>query len=141
MSYFKSRLKKNINIGLTPLLDVIFILLIFAVLASNFQRIKGIPLELPEVSENTSRTISQLKRAVISIDNSGKLYYNKKNVSLIELDKILKEHKKSIQSIVIKGDKKTPLGIALKVLDLAKRHKYSEVIIVTKTAPSPSKSK
>ncbi len=137
MTYFEPRKTKSVDIGLTPLLDVIFILLIFAILAANFQRIRGIPLELPKVSRESSQTLPPLSRAVISIDKKGAIYYKNKVISYKELELFFRKNKKKFSSIVIRGDSGAPLGVALRVLDLAKRYRYSEVVILSREL-SPS---
>ncbi|MEM1010381.1 MAG: biopolymer transporter ExbD, partial [Myxococcota bacterium] len=59
---------KTPEVGLTPLIDIVFILLIFVVLAANFDRVKGMPLELPSASHTQNHPPQVL---TLSISQKG----------------------------------------------------------------------
>ena len=76
-------MKKMTKIGLTPIIDVVFILLIFFMLATNFQTFNKTDIALSK--ESASVAESEKKIFLIEFDNEG-IY--KLNDQLLELDQI-----------------------------------------------------
>ncbi|HJO93283.1 MAG TPA: biopolymer transporter ExbD [Victivallales bacterium] len=100
-----------------PLIDVIFLLLIFFMLSSSFVQVSAINVQLPSVTgEPTSA-----EKLVITIDKYDNYYFNDQVMDL----KTLKEQlavlssKYQVDSIIIRADKATPQGAVAKVLAMA----------------------
>ncbi len=112
------RYKVSISIiKLTPLIDVLFILLIFAMLVTDHQKFRQINLSVSTHSNNESQiTLDEL---VIHIRMDGELFIGNKRstlVSILETIKHKKEKKPNV-SILLSPDKGLPFFKFIKVVD------------------------
>ena len=105
-------LSRNARVEILPLIDVVFLLLVFFIVMFLSMKVqRGLPLELPKVSE--PQTIQQ-ESVQILINKTGDIAVDGKVVSL---DKLIQEiNRDKAGSIIIQGDRKAELGIALQVL-------------------------
>ena len=118
----KNREEPDLN--MTPLIDVVFLLLIFFMVSTSFDRDAELNIELPQASGKTSPTKKFILE--ISIDNKGRYFVNKKRVkdekittlmSAIELT--LANHKDP--KLVISADRKTPHEAVIRAMDAASK--------------------
>ena len=73
---FKSRIKREHNlIDLTPLVDVIFLLLIFFMVTSNILPLKSLKIDNPRLASNTEPVITQI---LILMDSNQVIYVGSK---------------------------------------------------------------
>ena len=115
---------------LTPLIDVVFLLLIFFLVTSVFkQEDKALLLNLP-VGKNASTKVD-VKDIDISLSKE-KLAYESKIISFDELENILKELKNNKKLINIRIDKDVKYNRIVKVLDILKKYKLSNIALVNK---------
>ena len=117
VSLFK---RHNVSISiikLTPLIDVLFILLIFAMLVTDHQKFRQINLSVSTHSNNESQiTLDEL---VIHIRMDGELFIGNNRstlVSILETIKHKKEKKPNV-SILLSPDKGLPFFKFIKVVD------------------------
>ena len=126
---------KRINIedslmDLTPIVDVVFNLLIFFALSLNFsQVVSSINIKLPKA--NSSEVVTE-KHVVVSIERNNKVYINDQALYLDQipnyLDKINKDN-----VVVVKADKEIDHGFVVQIMDLIKRSGFKKLgIAVTK---------
>ena len=127
---FERRKKVHAHLNIAPLIDVVFLLLIFFMLSPHFVRQPGIKITLP--TGVTARLHSE--DIVISITENNKLYLNGEKVTLENLLEKLRGEigKLKKKVVIIKADKKINLGLAIKVMDIAKQVEAEEVVISTK---------
>ncbi len=126
---FKRKIKSEElfrTIELTPLIDCVFLLLIFFMLTSSFILVPGINVKLPKAV--TSQQIS-IQRVVIVVTSEDIIYFEDKPVTLKELFKILKE--KKAESVFIKADKDASLGIIVEIWDICKKLGIDKIGIAT----------
>ncbi|MFY9395066.1 MAG: biopolymer transporter ExbD [Halanaerobiales bacterium] len=86
---FKPTIKKKSSIDIVPMIDVIFVILIFFMLFTTFRNTPtGIELQLPRAV-----TISEQKKEnfVIDIDSSGNIYYKGEKLTYERLTKIARD--------------------------------------------------
>ncbi|UCD15059.1 MAG: biopolymer transporter ExbD [Candidatus Omnitrophota bacterium] len=130
---FERRKRVNTHLNIAPLIDVVFLLLIFFMLSSHFLTQPGIKITLP--SAVTAKPHPE-EDILIFIDSNDKLYLNDEEVTLENLMNKLKakltEAKK--KTVIIKADEKIDLGLAVKAMDIAKQAQAQGVIVSTKTA-------
>ena len=89
---FKQSEEEEVTIGLTPLIDVVFILLLFFMVTTTFNRHSELRIDLPEASaENSPEDVKKLE---ITIDNQGRYYVNGKEV--------LNTQKKTLSTAILK---------------------------------------
>jgi biopolymer transport protein ExbD len=103
---------------ITPLIDVVFILLIFFLVSSTFKKDeKALDLMLPK----SSSAIKVIKKEQITIElNRNSLAYKGKKIDFDELDRILKDIKDKSQTVNIRIDKKVLYQRVVKLFDLLK---------------------
>lgn len=116
---------------MTPLIDVVFQLIIFFLLSSSFVLQPGIKVELPTVELPSGE---KPKGTSISILENGMLFLDDKRVRLDEIkQKLLKLKGRGPASLlIIKADQKSTHGRVVEVMALAKEAGYNDIAIATK---------
>ena len=98
------------EINVTPFVDVMLVLLIiFMVTAPLMQQ--GIDINLPQAK---GKEMSPAERIVITVKKDGKIYLNKKAVTLETLK--VKLSKKLNKEVFLKADKNVPYGLVIAVM-------------------------
>ena len=128
---FEGRKKVNIQLNIAPLIDVVFLLLIFFMLSSHFVTQLGIKITLPTAV--TAKPHSE-EDIVVFVTEDNHLYLNNEEVTLKTLPDRLKSEVKEAKkkSVIIKADEKIDLGLAVKVMDIARQAEAKGLIISTK---------
>ncbi|MBR2585289.1 MAG: biopolymer transporter ExbD, partial [Thermoguttaceae bacterium] len=73
---------KPAKMNLTPMIDVVFLLIIFFVVSNTMmQRERSMPIDLPSAAAADDDTESQTGKIIINIDAAGKLYYGAAEVT------------------------------------------------------------
>lgn len=116
------------EINLSALIDIIFILVIFVVLAANFNRLQELEVNLPS-AEGTSEADG--KALVVTVPKDGPYKVGDEEVSEAELPIRLKALRKDNESLVIAADGAVELERAVKVLGEASKAGFSMVSIAT----------
>ncbi len=121
MSYFKNNFSKieseeNSEINLSPLLDMVFILLIFFVVTTTFTRETGVEVKKPKASSATQVKDKTIK---LAITREGTIHIHEKQVTLSVLESILQREKNRNPSlkVIIVADNQSLTGMVVKVLD------------------------
>jgi len=115
------------QIELTPLVDIVFLLLIFFMLTSQFVVQMGFPIKLPKAV--TSKVLSEVT-LVIVVSREGAIYYKGSPITFKELEGILEKHKKDT-SIFVKADKNARLEAVVRVWDICRKKGIEKVHIAT----------
>lgn len=107
------------QINIVPMIDVIFAILTFFIMATLFlTRSEGLPVNLPNAETATQTNVKQ-KRVTVTIDEQGKLFLDRKSITAQNL-------KTSIQSaqgkqdkllVVINADRTVDHGQVIEVMD------------------------
>ena len=119
-----------ISPDLTPLIDVVFILLIFFIITSSFKKDNTIlKLELP--NSNSTTKIIQKENITIEL-NKKYLSYKGVKLNLVSLQKKLELVKDKQQSIMINIDKKVPYNKVIELLDILQLNNLNNIAFVTK---------
>jgi len=116
------------QLDIAPLIDVIFLLLIFFMLTSSFIFQPGIKINLPKAV--TSEVLHE-QNVVITITSQNLIYLRKKAVTSNELTRRLKEVAKENKPLLIKADRKASLGRVVEVWDICRASGISKVNIAT----------
>jgi biopolymer transport protein ExbD len=104
MKSFRRVKKSTIKPDIAPLLDVMFMLLLFFLLTSSFLR-PAISLKLPAAG---SREKAKNQDIIVSVDKEGKIFLNRDEVEAEELPLLLKQKLKESEKkkIIFQGDEK-----------------------------------
>ena len=116
--------------NLTPLIDIVFLLLIFFMLTSHFVREDTLSIQLPEA--NTSQP-SDKEAIEIIIDAEGKWLYKNEILNADALSRVLQEDllQRTDKQVRIRGDKSSNLASTVNLLDIAREAGATGVEIVT----------
>jgi len=133
---FKRQATRKLNaittLDLTPMIDVVFNLLIFFALSLNFVASSGgINVNLPEAS---SAKPIKTENITINLTKSGKLYYNKEVATKEEIKKNLKAVTDKSSLIIIRADNEVEHGKVVEAMDLAKIEGFSKLAIAVDQA-------
>ncbi len=117
---------------IAPLVDIVFILLIFFLLTATYVKNPHLDINLPQASLNKSA--DNKKDLEIGIKDDGELRYDNKKVTLEELEGILRaEYAASNESVVvIRADKSSKHGRVVDIMDLAKRIGFEKLAIAVR---------
>lgn len=103
----------------SSLTDIVFLLLVFFLLTSQFVISTGVKVKLPASKNNEQALPSRL---VVSITPEGKVYLGSKLTELSTLSGALDEvkAKSGENNLVIRADKKVEIDLVIRVIDAAK---------------------
>lgn len=115
------------QIDLTPLIDCLFMLIIFFVLTMSFSR-PVLEIILPEAKNATAD--AQRDEILLSVKADGSLFVGDKAVTLTELEQTLDREPSKLLNIFM--DEKASFGSFVSVLDLAKLKRAGKFVISTR---------
>jgi len=120
---------KSQDIDLAPLLDVVFILLIFFIVTTAFVREAGVDVEKP-----TAVSSQKLQKSVylLAITSSGEVFYGGTNIGVEGVRAtLLQLNRSNERPLVIQADKRVPTELLVKVIDQAKLAGIESINIAT----------
>ncbi|AFM23448.1 ExbD/TolR family protein [Desulfomonile tiedjei] len=125
------RKSKNSSLDITPLVDLVFLLIIFFLLSTTFNVSPGIRLDLPEAS--SQKIHKEKKEITVSVDQSGTIYMNKDPVdSQSLLSQLLTRAREDRDTtVLIKGDRSTAYGQMVDILGMVKQAGLHRIAILT----------
>ena len=125
---------ERVDINLTPLIDVVFLLLIFFMVSTTFDRHAKLKVELPEASAKMSQ--QQQEPIVLSIDAKGNYFINDRQVVNTTLETLKIALQKTVAdnkdvSLVLRADAKTPHQSVVRAMDAASQLGLTRLSIAT----------
>ena len=121
---------KKIALNITPLIDVLFILIIFFTVSSTFLEQPGIELKLPDAESSQTYTT---QKVVIYVDKNETIYLNDEQVNidfLVEyVQAKLAEQKE--KSVVLRADTEVDHGTIINIMDLLRKKGIYKIVVST----------
>ena len=121
------------NVDMTPMIDIVFQLILFFLVSTTFATLPGIKLNLPQshTSESTS-----LMGITITADEDGALYFNDKEVSMTSLGQELLSFdtgttKKEEFPVSLEADSEVTNGTIVKIFDVIRESGYCVINLRT----------
>lgn len=137
----QSRRTEEPDVNLTPLIDVVFLLLIFFMVSTTFQRETEISIELPEASGKPMQAEKHMVE--IGIDAKGRYFVNGKEIINTQIDTLKRaiseaagEQKKP--QVIISADRDTPHHSVITAMDAARQLGFVNLTFAT-TKPDNTK--
>lgn len=132
---FRRKKEEEPILAITPLIDIVFLLLIFFMLTSHFHVASGVPIRLPKVTQNAYDGNSQ--EITLAIDREGRVFLKSEQIDLEELRRKLQVlvDKGEIVQLVLQADKEVQHGRVVQVMDLAKSSGISSMVIAAQWDP------
>jgi biopolymer transport protein ExbD len=134
---FARRVRPEVEVNLTPLIDVVFLLLIFFMVSTTFTKESHLSIDLPEGSGDPATTSAN--QIEVSITRSGDFAINE--VALLKND--IETIKTGIQKVsggdntipmIITADGATPHQAVITAMDAAGQLGFVQLSITTKNA-------
>ncbi len=130
----KNKVDEDAGINLTPIIDMVFLLLIFFLVATKFSDLER-DVRVDPPSSRSARPITAVpQEIVINVAADGVLMIAGTRYGMEELDRLLAAAvaRNPQQSVVIRGDKQAVLQFAVNVLDLCERHGIARTYLTTR---------
>ena len=120
--------KKGMKLSLTPLIDVVFLLLIFFMLASTFSRFSQLPLS---AKKSEGQAEKDIKFILVRIDGQGQINVNGQEIEATDLvGKIDELALNPAMKLVIKPMKDATVQQLVSILEQAKKSKIKNPVVV-----------
>lgn len=134
---FSRRLKPEVDVNLTPLIDVVFLLLIFFMVSTTFTKDTELSIDLPEASAVESRLVN--KQVEITVARNGDYAIN----GMALVNNRIETLRTALESVsagdttlplVITADAKTSHQAVVTAMDAAGQLGFTKLSITTKNA-------
>ncbi|WP_218312917.1 ExbD/TolR family protein [Alteromonas antoniana] len=111
--------EEEANIDMTPMLDVVFIMLIFFIVTASFVKEAGIDVNRPEAATAVKKDRANI---LIAISDTGEIWINKRRIDVRAVQaNIERLHAENPQgTVVIQADKKATTETLIKVMDASR---------------------
>ncbi len=131
---FREKTPSKSFINLTPLVDMLFIILLFFLVTSTFIDQPNIQLELPTTKHTPT---SKVDEQVLTISRDGRLFFQNEPVERKELIQVLKKafSQQTEKTLVLRADKNVPYGLVVDVMDAAKGAGLKKIVAPTIVDP------
>jgi len=122
---FRPRRQKEVDVNLTPLIDVVFLLLIFFMVTTSFDKDAEIKIDLPTADNTTSSQTTD--RLELVIDSQGRYYINGREVlntqaeTLFQAMKHVLTQQDEVPLLVISADANANYQAVVTAMDIAGR--------------------
>jgi len=121
------------EINMTPMLDVVFIMLIFFIVTASFVKEAGIDVNRPEAATAVKKDRANI---LVAISDKGEVWINKRQIDIravqANIERLKAENPQG--SVVIQADKKATTDILIKVMDAARAAGAYDVSIAAQEA-------
>ena len=129
---FRRKIKESPNVDLTPMIDVVFLLLIFFMISTTFIERPGLNINLPASS---SEQINQNQKEVqVYLTENGDIYLHRDKVTLDDFKLYLKSLspvKTQKMTFLLMADKAARHGEVVQLMDAAKMAGFKNLAIAT----------
>ncbi len=133
----RPQINKEPDINLTPLIDVVFLLLIFFMVSTTFNRESEIQIDLPESSEHAVE--SKEEAIEITVDVEGQYYVNKQRLVNTQAGTLKRALGDAIDgnkdpAVILVADANTPYQSVITAMDVAAQLGISRISSVTQNS-------
>ena len=132
MRFNKNR-EDDPTISMAPLIDIVFLLLIFFMVTSQFDLASGIPINLPNISEGISDE-DEKESITLAIDNSSSIFFEDELIEQERLKELLLGlvAEKGELNLILEADREVPHGEVVKIMDLAQGSGIRSIVIAAR---------
>ena len=120
------KFKRDLN--LIPMINIIFLLLIFFMLTGVIQKKNNINVERPQSKNSKIEKNEDFKTSIILIKSSNKIFFEDKEVDY-EFLKSKFENYNDESKIVLEVDKNLPVQNFAEILSIFKKNKFNKVFV------------
>ena len=129
--YFRRDTEDNYSLELTPLIDVVFLLLIFFIVSTELVNPRRMDITLPTSKSASDNKV--VKNLEIEMTQDKKIYVKGRRTSLDQLEASLAQLKKPQEvKTIIRADKDIAYGDVVKVMGLLQAAKVTDISVAVK---------
>ena len=132
MARNRNREEEDASIDMTPMLDIVFIMLIFFIVTTSFVKEAGIQVNKPEANQANKEPSANI---FIAIRDTGEIWMDKRQVDVervaANLERMLAEQPTDL--VVIQADKEAEHGRVVEVMDQIKEAGIDKISIAAET--------
>ena len=125
---FRRRLAADTNLNMVPMIDVVFQLIIFFMVATTIIIVPGIALVLPSSATAEPAAMSRL---VVTVVSREEVYINKERYNMRSLNArlagVTEKERAEIKSVVLDGDRAISYSLLVEVLDSLRRNGFKAI--------------
>ena len=131
---FRRKLSADTNLNMVPMIDVVFQLIIYFMVATTIIITPGIALVLP-----TSATAepTAMSRLVVTVVSREEIYLNKERYTMDTLNArlagVTEKERAEIKSVVLDGDRTIAYSLLVEVLDALRRNGFKAINLRMRT--------
>ena len=133
MNFQRASQEEEVSINLTPLIDVVFLLLIFFMVSTTFDTTSELKIRLPEASQ--TQTSEPVRKINLLIDAKGNFYVNSRELTnnrsatlRAALERVMDDRK---LPIVIQSDAASPVQSLVTAMDVVGQLGLPQVSVAT----------
>lgn len=129
----RNRKKRSVNVDLTPMIDVVFQLILFFLVSTTFAILPAINVNLPESSTSQGADIAGI---TITVQSNGKMWFNDEQVSFSTLAEHLSKfdtegRKKEEYPVTLEADENVTNGSIVKIFDVLRGEGFVSINLRT----------
>ena len=132
MNFVSNKDKPSFSIEITPLIDIVFLLVIFFVVTSKVGDSQFLSLDLPKTESFNYKTVQTSNEIVIS--NDGSIYINDKLININNLDVLeqeIFELNNNGEILILSAESESLHVWVITVMDILNKYGFNEVQIRT----------
>ena len=130
---FRKKKDDEPRISIAPLIDVVFLLLIFFMVTSHYDIAAGVQIKLPKVKKRAANPDAE-SRIMIIVDKDGNAYLDGTKIDMNTLKNRLSEEVKSrgVLHLVLQADSDVRHGNVVEIMDMAKGAGINSIVIAAR---------
>ena len=132
MNFVSNKDKSSFSIEITPLIDIVFLLVIFFVVTSKVGESQFLSLDLPKTESFDYKTVQTSNEIVIS--NDGSIYINDKLISINDLENLeqeIFELNNNGELLILSAESESLHLWVITVMDILNKYGFNEIQIRT----------
>lgn len=130
---FRKKKDDEPRISIAPLVDIVFLLLIFFMVTSHYDIAAGVQIKLPKVTKKTASPDSE-SRIILIVDKDANTYIDGKKIDIKNLKSRLTEEvkKRGTLNLVLQADSDVKHGKVVEIMDIAKSAGINSIVIAAR---------
>jgi len=130
---FRKKKEDEPRISIAPLVDIVFLLLIFFMVTSHYDIASGVRIKLPKVTKKV-KSPDEANKIILIVDKSANIYIEGEKIDLKSLKARLGDEvkKRGIVQLVLQADIDVRHGKVVEIMDFAKNAGINSIVIAAR---------